>query len=91
MKLLVFVIDALCSQDLEWMKTMPHFSMLFERGSYVKSILPVHPALTYSCHTAILTGRYGGWAWHRAQRDPLRGGKTGLPWHNMRRDIKVPT
>lgn len=91
MKLLVFVIDALCSQDLEWMKTMPHFSMLFERGSYVESILPVHPALTYSCHTAILTGRYVDG--HGIVHNEIlsRGGKTGLPWHNMRRDIKVPT
>jgi predicted AlkP superfamily pyrophosphatase or phosphodiesterase len=91
MKLLVFVIDALCSHDLEWMKDMPHFSVLFEQGSYVRSILPVHPALTYSCHTAILTGRFvdGHGILHNEALE--RGGKTGLPWHNMRRDIKVPT
>ena len=46
-KLLVFMIDALCSSDIEYMKTLPNFKTIIENGSYVHHLYPVHPALTY--------------------------------------------
>ncbi|MBQ6654948.1 MAG: alkaline phosphatase family protein [Erysipelotrichaceae bacterium] len=57
-KLLVFMIDALCSCDVEFMRTLPNFGPVIENGSYVHHLLPVHPALTYCCHVSILTGTY---------------------------------
>lgn len=87
MKLFVFMLDALCSSDIEFMKTLPNFEFMFREGSYVKSILPVYPALTYCCHTSIVTGTYVGK--HTITHNEIlkRGGKLGGPWHAMRKDI----
>ena len=57
-KLLVFMIDALCSCDIERMAAMPSFGPVIKNGSHVHHLLPVHPALTYCCHVSILTGTY---------------------------------
>ena len=57
-KLVVFMIDALCSSDIEKMKEMPNFSRIVEEGSYVHHLHTVWPALTYCCHTSIVTGTY---------------------------------
>lgn len=57
-KLLVFCIDALCASDIQIMRQMPHFGPLLRNGALVEKIAPVFPALTYSCHTSILTGTY---------------------------------
>ena len=57
-KLCVFMLDALCSSDIEKMKELKNFSYVIENGSYVRSIEPVYPALTYCCHTSIVTGCY---------------------------------
>lgn len=54
-KVLVFCIDALCASDVARMHRMPHFAQLLERGALVEKIEPVLPALTYTCHTSILT------------------------------------
>ncbi len=55
-KLLVFCLDALCTSDIEYMKTLPNFKVIFDEGSYVKHVEPVYPTLTYPCHCSILTG-----------------------------------
>ena len=57
-KLFVFMIDALCSCDIEVMKEMKNFGEIINNGSYVHHMYPVHPALTYCCHTSIVTGKY---------------------------------
>ena len=56
-KLLVFCLDALCTCDIEYMKTLPNFKKIIEGGSYIKHVEPVYPSLTYPCHCSILTGR----------------------------------
>lgn len=90
-KLLVFCIDALCAQDIAYIGTLPCFGRLLREGALVEKIEPVFPALTYTCHTTILTGV-------RASRHGIlhnemlqRGGRSGAPWHCMKRDVKVPT
>ncbi|MBR0384950.1 MAG: alkaline phosphatase family protein [Erysipelotrichaceae bacterium] len=57
-KLVVFMIDALCSYDIEQMKELPGFRDIIKRGSYVHHMHTVWPALTYCCHTSIVTGTY---------------------------------
>ena len=57
-KLVVFMIDALCSYDIDLMKKMPNFSKIINEGSYVHHMHTVWPALTYCCHTSIVTGTY---------------------------------
>ena len=91
MKLLVFCIDALCASDIQLMRGMPHFSRILESGSYVERLEPVFPALTYSCHTSILTGNYV--ARHGICHNEIlkRGCGLGSPWHGLRKDIGCKT
>ena len=90
-KLLVFMIDALCSSDVEKMKEMPHFREIIEKGAYVHHVLPVHPALTYCCHTSIVTGKYVDG--HGITNNELltRGCKASDVWFGKKEEIKAPT
>lgn len=90
-KLLVFCIDALCDFDVAAMRGMPHFGPYLARAAVVKKIEPVWPALTYCCHTSILTGCYVDR--HGIDNNEImrRGGRFNQPWHAMKADVKVPT
>lgn len=90
-KLLVFCIDALCAPDIEAMRWMPHFGALLERGALVERIEPVLPALTYSCHTTILTGTYAGRHGIVHNEKLTRGGFLNAPWHCMKSDVHGDT
>ena len=85
------MIDALCSCDIEYMKTLPNFNRVISAGSYVKNLLPVHPALTYCCHTSIVTGCYCDRHGIHNNEKYDRGCKTGDVWFGMKDEIKVPT
>lgn len=90
-KLLVFCIDALCASDIAYMRTLPHFGWILQEGALVEKINPVFPALTYCCHTSILTGNYVSrhGIFHNEMLE--RGGKTGRPWFSMKRDVQSKT
>ncbi|MGI6740586.1 MAG: alkaline phosphatase family protein [Brevefilum sp.] len=89
-KLLVFCLDALCTSDLDYMKTLPNFSWVFENGSYVKHAEPVYPSLTYPCHVSILTGNYVNK--HQVPHNEIVAiGKMNQPWYNQRSDVKSET
>ncbi|MBQ6126227.1 MAG: alkaline phosphatase family protein [Erysipelotrichaceae bacterium] len=90
-KLMVFMIDALCSSDLEYMRSLPNFSSVIDRGSYVRHLLPVHPALTYCCHTSILTSCYVDRHGIHNNENYERGCKRGDVWFGMKKEVKVPT
>ena len=90
-KLLVFMLDALCSSDLEFMKELPHFHKFFTEGSQVTKVRPVYPALTYCCHTSIVTGTYVDKHTITHNEILTRGGKLNAPWHGMKSDIKDKT
>ena len=51
-KLLVFMIDALCETDVEYMRTLPNFGWMLQNGALVREILPVYPSFTYPCHVS---------------------------------------
>ena len=89
-KLLVFNIDALCTCDIEQMKTLKHFAPFFERGAYVRVIEPVYPTMTYTCHTSILTGTYVN-KHGIPQNEDVKRGKLQSPWFCMKADVKAPT
>ncbi|MDD6467888.1 MAG: alkaline phosphatase family protein [Erysipelotrichaceae bacterium] len=89
-KLVVFCLDALCTLDLEYMKTLPNFRMMFEKGSLVKHVEPVYPTLTYPCHCSILTGvstKVHGVPHNEIVdvEDPQ------APWYSLRSQIKCRT
>ncbi len=90
-KVLVFCIDALCSSDLEQMRSMPHFGPFMARAAGVREIEPVWPALTYCCHASIITGCYVDRHGIVHNEQLRRGGHWDLPWYNRKADVKVPT
>ena len=90
-KVLVFCLDALCACDVEEMRTMPHFGPYLERAAVVKHINPVWPALTYCCHTSIITGCYVDRHGVENNEKLKRGGFWNQPWYGKKVDVKVPT
>jgi predicted AlkP superfamily pyrophosphatase or phosphodiesterase len=90
-KLLVFCIDALCAEDTEKMRLMPHFGPMLKNGSFVRNIMPVWPALTYCCHTSILTGCYVDKHGIYHNEKFSRGGRLKAPWFSSKRDVRTHT
>lgn len=90
-KLFVFMIDALCSSDITYMKTLPNFKKVIEEGSYVHHLLPVHPALTYCCHTSIVTGTYVDRHGITNNEYLQRGCLKNDVWFAQKEEVKVPT
>ena len=90
-KVLVFCIDALCASDIADMRPMPHFGRFMEKSALVEQIEPVWPALTYCCHTSIITGCYVQRHGVVNNEKMRRGGFFDLPWYGRKADVKVPT
>ena len=89
-KLLVFCLDALCTLDLEYMKTLPNFKFMFEKGSMIKHVEPVYPSLTYPCHVSILTGTTAGT--HGVPHNEIVDVEDdNAPWYSLRSQIKSRT
>ena len=89
-KLLVFCLDALCTLDIEYMKSLPAFGEIINRGSYVKHVEPTYPTLTYPCHTTIITGNYPD-KHGIIHNEKVTVGKINSPWYTMKEDVKCPT
>ena len=89
-KLILFCIDALCSSDLEQMRSLTHFAPFFSDGAYVESVEPVYPSMTYSCHTSIVTGTYVN-KHGIEQNEAVVRGKLREPWYALKKDVKAPT
>lgn len=52
---------------------------------------PVLPALTYTCHTSILTGTYAGRHGIVHNEKMTRGGHLDAPWYCMKSDVRGKT
>ncbi len=89
-KLLVLSVDALFYKDMEFIKDMPNFRMMFEQGSYTKGMKAVYPSLTYPCHVAIMCSQYpqGSGIYHNEKLDP---GNPAPPWFWWHKDLKCKT
>jgi predicted AlkP superfamily pyrophosphatase or phosphodiesterase len=89
-KLLVFCLDALCTMDIELMRTMPNFKFMFEQGSWVTHMHSIYPSITYPCHCSIITGNYV--EKHGVPHNEIvEAGDQNAPWYNMRKDVKSKT
>lgn len=89
-KLFVFCLDALCSMDIEWMRTMPNFKFMFEQGSWVTHMHSIYPSVTYPCHCSIVTGNYV--EKHGIPHNEIvKAGDQNAPWYNMRHDVQSKT
>ncbi len=89
-KLLVFCLDALCSMDLEYMKSLPNLGWVLANGSHIRHAEPVYPSLTYPCHASILTGNYVD-RHGILHNEIVKAGAPNQPWYNQRSDIQCST
>ncbi len=89
-KLVVFCLDALCSLDVSYLKTLPNMGWVVQNGSYVLHAEPIYPSLTYPCHVSILTGNYVD-RHGIPHNEIVKAGHPNQPWYNQRSDIKCPT
>lgn len=55
-KLIVLSMDAMVTEDLEYLKNKPNFRKLFAHAAKVGKVRTVYPSLTYPAHTSIITG-----------------------------------
>ena len=55
-KLVVLSLDALQSNDLDFLFRLPNFSKLKEKMAIVKNLEEIYPTLTYPIHTTMVTG-----------------------------------
>lgn len=88
--LIVISIDALSSNDLSYLKTLPNFKNILEKASYAKEVESIYPTLTYPCHTTIVTGNYPNK--HGIYNNTkLQVGKEKPDWYWYVDDVKCPT
>lgn len=56
-RMLVISWDAVGSEDIPLLETLPHFKALLERSASCRNVKSVCPSLTYPAHASIVTGR----------------------------------
>ena len=50
--------DAMVFEDIETLKTLPHFKKIWDRCARVNKVRSIYPSITYPCHTTMMTGVY---------------------------------
>ena len=55
-KIFVLSMDAMVGEDLEYLRTKPNFSRLFENCAQVKKMRSIYPSITYPAHISMITG-----------------------------------
>lgn len=89
-KLVVFMLDALCTLDLDQIRTLPNMGAILNRGSYVRHLEPIYPSLTYPCHVAVITGNTAkGHGIPHNEKVAVENPRA--PWYNQRSDIQGDT
>lgn len=88
-KLLLLSIDAMVTEDLEILRTLPAFSEVLERASVVKNIQSIYPTLTHPAHVSIVTGCYPD-RHGIITNDEFRPGERFSPWLEKASLVKVP-
>lgn len=88
-KLLLLSIDAMVTEDLELLKSLPAFSEVLEKASVVKNIESVYPTLTHPAHVSIATGCYPD-RHGIITNDEYRPGERFSPWLEKASLVRVP-
>ena len=55
-RILVFSVDALVTEDVEYLRTKPNFQKYLAGGAEAESIMTVYPSVTYPAHVSMTTG-----------------------------------
>lgn len=56
-RVMIISFDAVGSQDLPFLRTLPNFSAFFQDAALFPRVRSTYPSLTYPAHTSIITGR----------------------------------
>lgn len=88
-KLLLLSIDAMVTEDLPLLKTLPAFSEILREASVVQNILSVYPTLTHPAHVSIVTGCYPD-RHGIITNDEFRPGQRFSPWLERAELVKAP-
>lgn len=59
-RLLVFSVDAMVREDVEYLKTLPNFKRCLAGGSEITHMKTIYPSVTYPAHVSLITGCYAG-------------------------------
>ena len=87
-KLIVLSADAMVTDDLALLETMPNFRRFFAHCAKAESLRSIYPTVTYPVHTTLLTGVYPD-KHGICENDRLTPGATGRPWHWFAEDVKI--
>ena len=89
-KFIVMSADALVTEDLELLKTLPNYNKYVEGGARTESMLSVYPSVTYAAHTAMATGCTPGKTGILSNFERLEPVVFELPWVLTHDKVKVP-
>lgn len=90
-KLIVLSVDSLFDEDIPFLKTLPNFGKLLNKGSYVDGGMRcIYPTFTYPAHASIITGTYPEFhgIYHNEKLDV---GNPSPDWFWFHNDLKVDT
>lgn len=89
-RLFVLSVDSLFYDDMEWLEECPYLREILHRGSLVKRVRSVYPAMTYAAHATMLTGCYPDvhGIYHN---EKVQVNRRYPEWHWRREELKVPT
>ena len=89
-RLFLLSVDSLFYDDMEWLKDCPYLYEILSRGSQIKRMQSVYPAMTYVAHSTMLTGCHpdvhGIYHNEKVEID-----RQFPDWHWRREELKVPT
>lgn len=57
-KLIVLSADAMVTEDLELLATLPGYKKYMRNASVVRNVRSIYPTVTFPCHVTMMTGTY---------------------------------
>jgi predicted AlkP superfamily pyrophosphatase or phosphodiesterase len=89
-RIIVLSVDALVYEDLAYLRTKPHFKMLYDGGSSVKRCRTIYPTVTYPCHVSMSSGTYPNKHGVFNNSVFMPGTVKDVPWNWFADVIKTP-
>ena len=90
-KFIVFSADALVTEDLKLLETMPNYRKYVLGGARTESMQSIYPSVTYAAHTAMATGCVPGKTGISGNFERLEPARLAPhPWALDHKLVKVP-
>lgn len=89
-KFIVMSADALVTEDLKLLETLPNYRRYVAGGARMESMLSVYPTVTYPAHTSMATGCLPGKTGIVSNCERLDPSAKSLPWVLDHKFVKVP-